>query len=232
MPSARICGIRPRVILQRPISAVIFDLDGTLLDTEPLYSQATEAVVGRFGKEYSFDLKARSMGRDAVYGATLLIEALELPLSVAEYLAERRQHLLSLFEATPVISGAVDLVRRLSRARVPLAIATSSSQELCDLKLHGKSWLDHFDAIVYGDDPRVRKLKPDPDVFLLAAADLKVPAEDCLVFEDSPAGVQAALAARMQVIALPDPRHDRLDFAGATRLIEGYDRISLSDLGL
>jgi pseudouridine-5'-monophosphatase len=171
------------------------------------------------------------MGRDARYGAELLIETLGLPLTVEQYLAERRTLLFSLFENTEPIPGAIELVEKL-QPRLPLAIATSSSQELCAIKLNGKPWVKCFSTIVFGDDIRVRKLKPAPDIFLLAAEELKVPASACLAFEDSPAGVEAAIAAGMQVVAVPDPRHDRRAFAGATSIVDGYHQLALADFGL
>jgi pseudouridine-5'-monophosphatase len=89
-----------------------------------------------------------------------------------------------------------------------------------------------FSAVVTGDDPRLAEGKPAPDIFLLAAADLGAQPSGCLVVEDSPAGVEAALRAGMQVIALPDAAMEPGVFAGADLVIGGFDEIVPADLGL
>jgi pseudouridine-5'-monophosphatase len=85
--------------------------------------------------------------------------------------------------------------------------------------------------VVCGDDPRIGELKPAPDIFLVTAAALGVAPEQCVVFEDSPAGVQAALAAGMQVVALPDAHLDRARFSRAQLVIGGYEELRPEDLG-
>jgi pseudouridine-5'-monophosphatase len=84
---------------------------------------------------------------------------------------------------------------------------------------------------VCGDDPRVARAKPAPDIFLAAAQDLGAPPADCLVFEDSPFGVEAARAAGMQVIALPDPAMDRARYAPADAIVAGFGELTLDRLG-
>jgi beta-phosphoglucomutase-like phosphatase (HAD superfamily) len=87
-------------------------------------------------------------------------------------------------------------------------------------------------VVVCGDDPRVRNGKPAPDIFLAAAADLGAPPETCVVVEDSPLGVAAAVAAGMRVVGFPDPRMDRARFAAADFVIDGYEELGRLDLGL
>src|SRR5437773_9481427 len=93
---------------------VLFDLDGVLLDTEELYTQATQAIVGRYGKTYDWSLKQHLIGRDARIGAKNLMERLEIPLSGDEYLALQRPILEALFTRAPAMPGAEDFVRSLS----------------------------------------------------------------------------------------------------------------------
>jgi pseudouridine-5'-monophosphatase len=185
--------------------AVLFDLDGVLLDTEPLYTEATQAVVGPFGKRFEWSLKRELIGTSEDNGARLVVERLELPISPEEYLKRRQPLLDRLFESCPAMPGMEALVGELSSRGVPMAVATSSAAALYAAKCAPHAWFRLFAAIVCGDDPRVRALKPAPDIFLAAADALGVSPATCVVVEDSPAGVLAARAAGMHVIAAPDP---------------------------
>jgi pseudouridine-5'-monophosphatase len=187
------------------ITHVLFDLDGVLLDTEGLYTDATQAVVGRHGKTYDWAIKRHTMGRDARFGARYLIDQLRIPMTVEEFLDERQPILEGLLATCSAMRGAEGFVRTLSSRGIPIAVATSSDRKLFELKIGSHDWFHLFDAIVCGDDPRVRAKKPSPDIFLAAAEDLGAVPSQCLVVEDSVAGIEAARAARMPVIAMPDP---------------------------
>ncbi len=208
------------------LTHVLFDLDGVLLDTEPLYSRATQAIVGRFGKTFDWSIKRRIMGSDARVGATYLLEQLGIPLSADEFLAQQRPILEELLANAPAMPGVETFVRGLAARKVPMAVATSSARHLFDLKSARHSFFEAFEAIVCGDDPRVSAKKPSPQLFLVAALELRAAPASCLVFEDSPAGVTAALAAGMRVVAIPDPELGIEHCAGAHRILPDWNAIS------
>lgn len=212
------------------LGAAIFDLDGVLLDSEPLYTRATEAVLGRYGKSYDSTLKRTVMGRSPMQSAAWLIEKLELPMSPEQYLRERGYLLRQLFPDCPAIEGAEQLVRKLDALGFRLAVATSSEREMFDLKVSSHAWFDLFQCIVCGDDPRLKLAKPAPDIFLLAAAGLGVKCEQCLVFEDSPAGVCAGKAANMRVIARVAAPIVQSDLIDADLLVSGYHELNWAEL--
>ena len=213
--------------LSRPARYVIFDLDGVLLDTEPLYTDAIARVAARFGKSYGWSLKADCIGRGPMESATTIVEALDLPLSPADLVRERDVVLRDLFTTARPMPGAVALTEALARRRVPMAIATSTEAHLYAVKAAPhRPWLAIFDAVVCGDDARVARPKPAPDIFLAAAHALGAAPAQCVVIEDSPFGVAGAIEAGMQVIAMPDPAMDRARYAGATAIVGHLDEIA------
>jgi pseudouridine-5'-monophosphatase len=209
-------------------TSVLFDLDGVLLDTERLYTQATQGVVGRFGKTFTWAIKRDAMGRDAHVSARIILDRLDVPLSTDAFLAERNAILTGLFADCRAMTGAEAFVRQLRDEGVRIAVATSSDRDFYEMKIRPHAWFELFDAVVCGDDPRVAAKKPAPDIFLVAARELRVEPARCLVFEDSLAGVEAARAAGMRVVAIPDPAAGVEHFASAHRVIRGWDEASRS----
>jgi pseudouridine-5'-monophosphatase len=209
---------------------ILFDLDGVLLDTEPLYTEASQRVIAPFGRTYDWSLKSEVMGRPALVSARVIVERLGLPLTPEEYLQRRVQELLPLFERVPEVPGAGAFVRALAAQGRKMAVATSSDGSLFSLKTGHHPWFSSFGTVVCGDDPELSNPKPAPDIFLLAAARLGVPPEECVVFEDSPSGVRAGVAAGMRVIAIRHAAVDLGHFEGAARVVSSYAELDPFDL--
>jgi len=203
-------------------SHVIFDLDGVLLDTEKLYTEATQSVVGRYGKTFDWSLKSLMMGRHEREAAELLVQTLELPITADEYRRLSTPIAESLFPTATELPGAQAFVEELAERGLALAVGTSSTRRLYDLKTGHLPWFRLFSAVVSGDHPEVRALKPAPDIFLAAARAIAGDPARCLVIEDSPAGVLAARAAGMSVIAIPDPALPDERFAEAQLIVRSY----------
>ncbi len=211
---------------------VIFDLDGVLLDTEPLYTQATQEVVDEFGVVFDWSVKSGMIGRSDLEGARHLVRSLGIALEPEEYLRRRKPILDRLFATAAEMPGARALVERLRERGVPLGVATSSAQYQYRLKTAHHDWFGAFSAVVCGDDPRVAAPKPAPDIFLVTARELGAEPARCVVFEDSLSGVAAARAAGMLVVALPDPAVDAAQFSAAHRVARRFDELDLDELGL
>jgi pseudouridine 5'-phosphatase len=212
-------------------TCVLFDMDGVLLDTEPLYSQAIHSVTTRFGHDFTWALKEKIMGRGRMAAARFLVETLQIPLTPEAFLAERDVVLMDLLAVAKEIPGAEAFTRLLHARGVKMAVATSSESGIFEHKtgLH-REWFSIFSAVVCGDDPRLTAAKPSPDIFLVAARELGVKPDHCLVVEDSPAGVQAARAAGMRVIAMPDPNLDPSLVAMADCVIRGFHEFPMECL--
>jgi pseudouridine-5'-monophosphatase len=194
----------------RTIRGAIFDVDGTLLDTEPIYYKAYTAVAAKFGHTYSFDIHRHLLGRNEREGAASFLRILGIPdLTPEELLAQRDEYLMIEMAAVQPMAGAVAAVEGLA-ARLPTAIATSSLRQYLDVKRANNAVIfDHIhpSAVICGDDEGLQgKSKPDPAIFLAAAKAISVPPTDCIAFEDSLAGIRAAKAAGMYVVAVPDVR--------------------------
>jgi HAD superfamily hydrolase (TIGR01509 family) len=190
-------------IHRRP-AAVIFDMDGLLLDTEPLAARAWTETAAALGVEFDAALTLAMVGRNwgdcvamvrARYGADYPVDALLDRWHVTCDAIIAR-------EGLRVKPGAVELIDWLERNGIPLAVATSTRRERAHAKLVDAALLSRFRDVVGGDE--VARGKPEPDIYVEAARRLRVVAAECVVLEDSEPGVRAALAAGMTPIMVPD----------------------------
>ena len=208
-------------------------MDGVLLDTERLYTEATQRIVGRFGKTFDWSVKGNMIGRPARESARYLVDTLALPITPEDYLREREVLFETLMPTAQPMPGARELAAALRARGVPMAVATSSARPVFELKTtHHRAWFSEFDVVVLGDDPRVARGKPAPDIYLLAARELGVAPRQCVAVEDAPAGVDAARAAGMQVVAVPDPALGRHRVAAADVVLDSLVGLRPDDLGV
>jgi len=233
--------LRRQVTDPNHVTALLFDMDGLLLDTERVYTDVTQSIVQRFGKDFTWDLKARMMGRKATEAAQLLVDELQIPLTAEAYLQEREEQQDRLFPSCELLPGVERLVRHLKAHKYPIAVATSSHRKAFELKTaRHKELFSLFDVIVTGDDTELRTGKPAPDIFLLALQRLQdggyvgpggAP-ETTLVFEDAPNGVEAGKAARMLVCMVPDAKLDRALTSGADQVLGSLEEFNPAGWGL
>jgi HAD superfamily hydrolase (TIGR01509 family) len=187
------------------IAAVVFDLDGVLVDTETVWDDVREALVRERGGRWHDRAQAEMMGMSSPEWSRYMHDELGLAESqqaindevVSRMLVRYRDHL-------PLIDGAVAAVERLAGS-FPLALASSSNRPLIDAVLETSGLERHFAATVSSEE--VARGKPAPDVFLEAALRLGVEPRVCAAIEDSANGLRAAHAAGMRVIALPNAHY-------------------------
>lgn len=188
------------MMLQRP-AGIVFDLDGTLLDTEPLYAEAVDKILTPLGLRYEDHIKQRCMGLPSHRSAEIIVEAYALSCTIEAFIADRERHLRMLLANVEEIPGASRFVSTVA-GHIPVALATSTYAGLASHKLAATDWGHLIETRVYGDDPRIKHGKPAPDIFLLAAERIDQSPATCIAFEDSPNGIRAAKAAGMTVVGI------------------------------
>jgi pseudouridine-5'-monophosphatase len=212
------------------VTHCIFDFDGTLIDSERFLTQAINDVVQKYDKEYDWSLKSRTVGLHLALSGPIIIEELDLPLTVDQFVKnvlKTFEHRMSNgSEKCNFMSGAERLVKHLAQNNVKLAVCTGSTKFTYSLKV--KHFDDFFDVGKYfnhivkaGDDIDVKYNKPHPDPYRVAINRFDPPPDpkQVLVFEDSPTGLASAVSAGCQCVLIPDPRYDRLRFESQATLV-------------
>jgi pseudouridine 5'-phosphatase len=215
------------------IQAVVWDVDGTLLDTEPLYFECYGLAANKLGHAYSFDIHQHILGRAEREGAATVLRMLGVDsLTPDAFLELRDTFMLERMPHVDAMPGAASAVASLAAA-LPMAVATSAKREYFEPKTRKHAALfSSMKAVICGDDPAVGgKSKPDPSIFLAAAAALGVAPSACVAVEDSIAGIMSAKSAGMFVVAVPDPRLDAAAVAAAApdvtlRSLEDFEQVT------
>jgi HAD superfamily hydrolase (TIGR01509 family) len=185
------------------IGAVVFDLDGVLVQTEELWDEVRAGLAQERGARYDAEAQRAMMGMSSLEWSRYMHDELGVPEAPEEISAEVVRRMAARYrERLPLIDGAREAVERLA-ARWPLGVASSSNRPLIDAVLELAGLAESFAATVSSEE--VPRGKPAPDVYLEAAARLGVDAARCAAIEDSHSGIRSAKAAGMRVIAVPNP---------------------------
>jgi HAD superfamily hydrolase (TIGR01509 family) len=200
------------------VQAVIFDLDGVLLDSEPAWNQAKEAVVRQTGGRWREDAPRAMMGMSSLEWSAYLHDQLGVPLDPATIDRAVVRRMEELYRSRlPLLPGAIEAVRSLGE-RWALGLASSSNREIIDLAIELAGLEDAFSVTVSSEE--VARGKPAPDVYLETSRRLGVDPRRCVAVEDSSNGLRSGAAAGMTVLAVPNehypPDEDALALAAAT----------------
>jgi HAD superfamily hydrolase (TIGR01509 family) len=184
------------------VEAVVFDLDGVLLQSEEVWDAVRERYVRERGGRYDDEVQRAMMGMSAPEWSRFLHQEAGVPDDMDEINSEVVRRMLEAYRnELPLLPGAVEAVRRTAEA-FPLALASSSNREVFEAVLDLAGLADCFSATVSSEE--VAHGKPAPDVYLEAARRLGVPPERCAAVEDSHAGIRSAKTAGMRVVAIPN----------------------------
>ena len=208
------------------IDAVVFDMDGVLIQSEEVWDEVREAYVRERGGRYDPEIQHTMMGMSSTEWSQYLHETAGVPAEPDAINAEVvRRMLASYHDHLPLIDGAVDAVRRLA-ARYPLGLASSSNRPLIEAALKTAGLAVCFTATVSSEE--VARGKPAPDVYLEAARRLGVEPHACAAVEDSHGGIRSAKAAGMRVIVFPNRSYppDAESLAHADVTIRSLDELT------
>jgi beta-phosphoglucomutase len=210
--------------------AVIFDLDGVLVDTYQAHFDSWQILCHQWELTMTEPQFAATFGRTTREVVAEFWSAREFSPAEVEAIDIRKEALFRdrLRRDFPVMDGAVELIDDLHQSGVALAIGSSAPPDNVWLSLDLLNRRDTFASVVTGAD--VTFGKPDPQVFLRAAEQLRVAPRSCVVIEDAPAGVSAALAAEMKCVALASPGRTREELTAAHRVIDSLLEVSASSL--
>jgi HAD superfamily hydrolase (TIGR01509 family) len=190
-------------MIDKPVEAVIFDMDGLLIDTEAVYIKAYQAGAATMGVDLPLSFCHSMIGTPSPECDRMIQAFFGPAFRLDDFNGHVDGHAHRLLEAgVPIKPGAVELLAFLSERRLPLAVATSSSRRTTERHLGRAGLLGHFRALATRDD--VERGKPHPDIHLEAARRLDVAPGRCLAFEDSNTGLTAAHAAGTMAIMVPD----------------------------
>lgn len=205
--------------------AVIFDMDGVLIDSVRFHWQAMNQVLAKYGIHIEDSQLRNYIGQSVVHQLNQISEKFNTPLDVDVIVEELKPIKEELQKGIRPKEGVVQLLDLLSESKVPIAVGTSSTTLDTDRKLTDAGILDYFDVLVTHDD--VTKHKPDPTVYLTAVEKLNAQPSNCVVFEDAPSGILAAKRAGMICIAVQTPFTNADDLSGADIVVS-----SLSDVDI
>ncbi|XAR49550.1 Riboflavin kinase [Bertholletia excelsa] len=184
------------------ISAVILDLDGTLLNTEKASDGILRELLARYGKVLDRKKEDKRLGMTLKESAIAIVEDYQLPITPDCFIDQILPICQERWAHATALPGANRLIQHLHKHKVPFALASNSLQKYIDAKIsHQPGWREYF-SVILGSD-QVKSGKPSPDIFLEAASKMGVDAVHCLVIEDSLVGVKAGKAAGMKVVAVP-----------------------------
>ena len=212
-----------------PLRAVLFDFDGTILDTETPEFEEWRSTFRARGHDLGLDVWQHSLGTVGAYDPCAhLADLTGTPFDHDALRQEVYARHQTRCEAQPLLPGVVDRLREARAAGLKTAVASSSLSSWVEEWLAHHGIRDLFDAVCTRE--QVRQVKPAPDLFLLAATRLGVAADQCLVFEDSPNGISAARVAGMRCVAIPNPLTRHLPLGEADFVVESLADYSLAEI--
>ena len=207
--------------------AFLFDLDGVLIDSEPLHGQAWKETAALFDLNLTNEQLKLLRGKRRIDCANELVKLIPKKVEVKDLLNLHKPISRQRILTAKAMQGAESLVKRCHENNLPMALVTSSSNESVDIKTAPHKWMNLFSIRVLGDDKLLNKGKPAPDPYLLAAEKLNVSPKECWAVEDSISGVSSALKAGCFVLCLKEKsaQKSEKDFPEEENILKEIDHL-------
>lgn len=206
--------------------AVIFDMDGVIIDSEPIHSRVKMDTFAHFGLPFDEKDLIHYMGRTSrVIFEDTLRKFGRTDVTAADMAAYKHDHYLEVLESGEIepVTGSVEFIQRLHAAGIPLALATSSNVRAMNAVLDSFGIRKYFTSILSGGE--LPESKPHPAIYLISAERLGVKPEDCMVVEDTTNGIRAAKAAGMYCVAYRNPNSGEQDLSLADEIVDDFSKI-------
>ena len=204
------------------ISAVVFDMDGLMFDTEALFHRVAAEMLAEHGKEFTSEMMSAMIGRRAVDAGAAFKRLSGLEGTVEDLMAELKTRFLAILdEAVQTTPGLFALLAHLKKLGIPRAVATSSRRDYAERLIGNHGMLDQFAFLLTAED--VTHGKPEPEIYLTAAARFGVDPSELLVLEDSPPGLTAAKRAGTFAVGVPHEHSPADGISHADLIVESLD---------
>lgn len=213
------------------LKAVIFDMDGVIVDTEPIYGRVEKEMFSDLGLDIPDDEYSTFVGTSSRDTWNLLREKYKISLSVDELCkieADNYVDALKTCGEAILVPGVKELIQELYNNGVKIALATSSVRNIADIVLKTFRLEGYFQAVVGGDE--VERSKPSPDLYMTAVRRLSIEPEHCIAIEDSKNGVRAAKAAGLKCVAFRNPNSGSQDISCADAIVDGIKELNYIEL--
>ena len=220
------------LINRKNIDGVIFDLDGVVLDSEPIHKLVFSSICEQWGPPVTWDEFEEFIGKSVEYTWSRMVEKYSLDIPVRQLTDHFHAELARFFQQNSKLlpmDGIPELLDLLAQEKIDCAIGSSSSHQNIDMSLAATGLNERITHRVSGED--VRQIKPAPDIFLLAAKRMGVAPDRCLVIEDSAAGIQAAISAGMQSVGFISPHSGQQDLSAATIVVHSLKDLTMEVKG-
>lgn len=208
--------------------AVIFDMDGVIIDSEPIHSRVKMDTFAHFNLPFDEAELVHYMGRTSrvIFGETLAKHG-RTDITAADMAAYKHEHYLEVLESGAIepVAGSVELIKALHGAGIPIALATSSNVRAMNAVLDNFGIREYFTSILSGGE--LPESKPHPAIYLISAQRLGMKPEDCMVIEDTTNGIRAAKAAGMYCVAYRNPNSGEQDLSLADRVVDSFSEIKI-----
>lgn len=210
------------------MKAVIFDMDGVIVDSEPLHMKIERELLEEFGGKITEKEHAQFIGTTDYHMWSNLKDRFNLKPSVDDLIKMKKKRFIENIDKVELVDGFYDFMLKLYDENYLLALASSNNREAVDAVMNMFNLDKYFKCSISGEE--VTKGKPDPEIFLKAAKKLNVDPKDCLVIEDAAAGVKAAKSAGMKCVGFKNPHSGDQDLSEADIVMDDFKQLDLDDI--